>query len=139
MYTQVYFHDVRRVYDLHLKEFLEAWLPGGKFSAKWEDLLKVTDHEVLTALREAAADPKNSLHFLAIPLMKRKHFRTVYEQMSIHRRKRPDILDELTAFAMEAFGEKNVRRDDYRQKPKETTSGCFRSTAPWIARWKYRR
>jgi uncharacterized protein len=31
MYTQVYFHDVRRVYDLHLRDFLQGWLDGGKF------------------------------------------------------------------------------------------------------------
>jgi HD superfamily phosphohydrolase len=42
MYTQVYFHDVRRVYDLHLKEFLEKWLSGGKFPADWQKLLEVS-------------------------------------------------------------------------------------------------
>ena len=26
MYTQVYFHDVRRAYDMHLKEFLLGYL-----------------------------------------------------------------------------------------------------------------
>jgi HD superfamily phosphohydrolase len=29
MYSQVYFHPVRRIYDIHLKDFLAAWLPGG--------------------------------------------------------------------------------------------------------------
>src|SRR5256886_15134501 len=27
MYTQLYFHHVRRIYDKHLKEFLQEWLP----------------------------------------------------------------------------------------------------------------
>ena len=52
MYTQVYFHDVRRAYDLHLKDFLVSFLPGGKFSSDWNDMLRYTDHEVLVALRK---------------------------------------------------------------------------------------
>jgi HD superfamily phosphohydrolase len=113
MYTQVYFHDVRRVYDLHLKEFLQAWLPGGRFSYRWQDLLKVTDYEVLAALADAAADEKHQLHSLAETLICRKHFRTIYEQMFTHKRKRPEILEELTRFARNAFGDDKVRHDSY--------------------------
>jgi len=32
MYSQVYFHHVRRIYDIHLMDFLVRWLPGGTFS-----------------------------------------------------------------------------------------------------------
>jgi uncharacterized protein len=53
MYTQLYFHSVRRIYDKHLKEFLQEWLPGGKFSTKLEDHLKMSDSDVLTAIRTA--------------------------------------------------------------------------------------
>ena len=113
MYTQVYFHDVRRIYDLHLKEFLQAWLPGGKFSNDWRDLQKVTDHEVLAAIRDAAADENSSLNPLANPLMKRKHFRTIYEQVSTHKRRRPTILEDLATFANATFGENNVRQDSH--------------------------
>src|SRR5207253_9241356 len=31
MFTQLYLHHVRCIYDFHLKEFLSRWLPGGKF------------------------------------------------------------------------------------------------------------
>ena len=31
MYSQVYFHPIRRIYDIHLKDFLTAWLPNGGF------------------------------------------------------------------------------------------------------------
>ncbi len=116
MYTQLYFHDVRRAYDLHLKEFLQAWLPGGQFSSKWLDLLGITDHEVLSALRMAAADPKNELNSLAKPLMKRRHYRTIYEQLSTHKRQRPTILEDLSAFATETFGKENVRVDSHPPK-----------------------
>ncbi len=32
IYSQMYFHPIRRIYDIHLKEFLRAWLSGGEFS-----------------------------------------------------------------------------------------------------------
>ena len=32
MYSQVYFHPVRRIYDIHLTDFLRDWLPEGVFS-----------------------------------------------------------------------------------------------------------
>ena len=39
MFSQVYFHPARLMYDAHLQDFLAEWLPGGRFStdllAKW--------------------------------------------------------------------------------------------------------
>ena len=29
MYKQVYMHPIRRVYDIHLKDFLKSWIAGG--------------------------------------------------------------------------------------------------------------
>ena len=49
MYSQVYFHPIRRIYDQHLKDFLAAWL-GGTFSIDIEKYLKTTDHEVTVAI-----------------------------------------------------------------------------------------
>jgi HD superfamily phosphohydrolase len=116
MYTQVYFHDVRRAYDMHLQDFLQGWLPGGKFSTEWRDLLKVSDNEVLAALREAASDPKHRLFPVACPLMKREHYRTVHGQMSTHKRKRPTVFEDLAAFARQEFGDDKVRTDTYGPK-----------------------
>jgi HD superfamily phosphohydrolase len=116
MYTQVYFHDVRRAYDLHLQEFLQGWLPGGRFSADWRELLQVTDHEVLAAVREAASDDKNKLHEQATRILARRHFRTVYELVSTHKRKRPAILEELIQTSESEFGERNIRHDHYGPK-----------------------
>ena len=31
MYKQVYLHHIRRVYDIHLKDFLTEWLREGNF------------------------------------------------------------------------------------------------------------
>ncbi len=53
MYKQVYLHHIRRVYDIHLKDFLIEWLPGGKFSTKLNKHLNMSDVEVLSAIRKA--------------------------------------------------------------------------------------
>ena len=59
--------DVRRIYDMHLKEFLQGLLRKngtGFFPTDWRELLKVTDNEILADLLEAAASPAHELHTL---------------------------------------------------------------------------
>ena len=116
MYSQVYLHDVRRVYDLHLKEFLQAWLKEGKFSCDWKELLKMTDHEVLVAMRGDASDPASERHELAARVLNREHYRTAYELMAPHKKKRPAIFQELLQYAKDGFGTENVRSDSYGPK-----------------------
>jgi HD superfamily phosphohydrolase len=43
IYSQVYFHPVRRIYDQHLKDFLVEWLPDGKFSLDIHSYLRFTE------------------------------------------------------------------------------------------------
>lgn len=119
MYTQVYFHDVRRVYDQHLQDFLSAWLPGGKFPTAWEDLIKITDNEVLSAMSRALtdpADPAGPLYKLAARVMKRQHFRTVNTLVTSNKRKSPTIFDDVLIFAQETWGAENVRFSKYGPK-----------------------
>ena len=116
MYTQVYFHDVRRAYDIHLKNFLQGWLKDGKFSAQWQELMKLSDHEVLAAMREAILDDKHRLHDRAVLTLARRHFRTIYELVSTHKKKRPTILNDLFDKATEKFGADKIARDSYGPK-----------------------
>ena len=116
MYTQVYFHDVRRVYDQHLQDFLSAWLPGGKFPTAWEELIKITDNEVLSAMSHALTDPANPLYELAARVMKRQHFRTVNTLVTSNKKKRPTIFKDVLTFAQETWGEENVRSSTYGPK-----------------------
>jgi uncharacterized protein len=51
MWTQVYLHPVRVMYDAHLQDFLSQWLPGGTFSVDLDTHLGMTDLEVLVAMR----------------------------------------------------------------------------------------
>ncbi len=38
MFSQLYFHSVRRIYDIHLKQFLKEWLPSGQYPKKYRRL-----------------------------------------------------------------------------------------------------
>jgi HD superfamily phosphohydrolase len=79
MYKQVYLHHIRRVYDIHLKDFLVNWLDGGRFSIDLSKHLSITDAEVLVALRAAYDDKSSPLHVLARRIQCREHFRRFYE------------------------------------------------------------
>ena len=116
MYTQVYFHDVRRVYDQHLQDFLVAWLPCGKFPTNWEELIKITDNEVLAAMSQALADPDDPLYELAARVMKRQHFRTVNTLVTSNKKTKPTIFQDVLAFAHESWGAENVRSSTYGPK-----------------------
>lgn len=113
MYTQVYFHKARRSYNIHLQEFLKAWLPNGMFSSDWQTLVKITDDEVLTAIRSAALLETDTNHTLAKRLVARQHFRTVYELLPSHKRKRPTILQDLYNHLVESNGPDLIRMDSY--------------------------
>src|SRR5207247_10509879 len=56
MYSQLYFHPVRRAYDIHLKDFLKKNLAGGQFPTDIARHLEVTDNEVTVAILEASRD-----------------------------------------------------------------------------------
>jgi HD superfamily phosphohydrolase len=79
MYKQVYLHQIRRVYDIHLKDFLVNWLVGGRFSIDLSKHLNITDAEVLVALRAAYEEKNSPLHVLARRIQCREHFRRFYE------------------------------------------------------------
>lgn len=79
MYKQVYLHHIRRVYDIHLKDFLTKWLKGGKFSTDLNKHMNISDVEVLVAIRKAYENKQSSQHVLARRIQCREHFRLFYE------------------------------------------------------------
>jgi HD superfamily phosphohydrolase len=78
MYKQVYLHPIRRVYDIHLIDFLKSWLSNKIFPTKIEKHLGITDVEVLAAIRKAYAAPTSSNYSLARRIQYREHFRFFY-------------------------------------------------------------
>lgn len=80
MYTQVYYHPIRRVYDHHLVTFTRSILEGGMFSLDLEEHLRMTDNEVMSELLDAARNPAHAGHIPARLIAEREHFQLVYER-----------------------------------------------------------
>ena len=116
MYTQLYFHPTRRIYDVHLMEFLKAWLPSGCFPTEVDKHLSLTDNEVNAAIWKAANDPMDSCYALAQRIVSREHFRQVYEPSSKDQSTTLEPAKKIFAALVEKFGPRNVRRDTFPQK-----------------------
>lgn len=119
MFSQVYLHPVRRVYDIHLKDFLAQWLPGGRFSTDVEELLRMTDNEVTAAFRLAALDADAPGHDAARRILQRDHFRVLYEWNPDDVRVNPEAGCAIAEAASEKFGADWVRHDPV--PPKDTS------------------
>ncbi|MGD0621389.1 MAG: HD domain-containing protein [Thermacetogeniaceae bacterium] len=111
MYSQVYFHPIRRSYDIHLKDFLLEWLPGGKFPTDIKELILITDNEVLVELLGAARDTTKRGHDAARRIVKREHYKKVYQKNPDDIRKNPESGEVIFEALKEKYGENNVRRD----------------------------
>jgi hypothetical protein len=91
MYQQVYLHPVRRILDLHLREFLAAWLPRGRFATDLADHLRMTDNEVRAALHQADREPAHPGHDPARRLLRREHYRLLYQANAVDLARVPDV------------------------------------------------
>jgi uncharacterized protein len=116
MYSQVYFHVVRRIYDVHLQDFLAAWLTGGKFSTNLQDHLCITDNEVNAAISFASSDPSKPGHDPARRISRHEHFKLLYQRHPADVRINPDAGQLIFAAAKVNFGDAAVRYDRYTQK-----------------------
>ena len=121
MYTQLYFHPVRRIYDIHLRDFLKTWLQDGVFTTKVESHLQMTDNDVSVGLFEVAHDKSHPGHEYAERIVTRNHFRLLYD------RKQEDISKNLEAQKAiyndlkKQFGENNVIYDTEKQRGGDST------------------
>ena len=116
MYTQLYFHPVRRIYDIHLQDFIKAWLNGGYFSTDVEDHLQMTDNEVTAAISKAAGDLSQNGHMHAHRITERGHFRLLYSQNPKDQDRNLDSVRCVYNALIEEYGEDAVRRDSYKQR-----------------------
>lgn len=116
MYTQVYFHPVRRIYDIHLIDFLRKWLAGGTFPTAPDKLQKYTDIEVMKAIFEADSDSSKKEHIAAKRILRRKHFKLVYSGNPTDVPKNLEPGNAIYTQLCEKYGEENVIRDAYQQR-----------------------
>lgn len=112
MYKQVYFHHVRRAYDIHLKDFLKDWL-AGHFPTASEDHLRYTDNEVMAALLAAARDSKLPGHLHAKRFVERQHFKRLYVRNPADQKLNRAAVDLIYDSLVKEFGADCVRRDSY--------------------------
>jgi len=115
MYSQVYMHPVRRIYDIHLKDFLTATLPDGVFATDPATHLSKTDNEVLADMHKAAYDSGAPGHVHARRIMCREHFKVVFE--ALLKVDEPGTAATLAEQLSNEFGAENVRLDRYRPTP----------------------
>jgi hypothetical protein len=116
MYSQVYFHQVRRIYDIHLKDFLKEWLPGGFFPITVDKHLNLTDNNVLVAMEQAADDEKEPGHIHAKRILHRQHFKLLYQRNPEDIEVNPDAVVNIFKESVKKFGEEKVRMDRYKEK-----------------------
>jgi len=120
MYSQVYFHDVRRAYDIHLRDFLKGWLgtrfKDGLFPTDWQQHQRLSDSHVQVAMQEAAFTAGHPLHELARRLLCRCHYRTVYTLVAQHKEANPNILNDVRDFLIGEYGDEAVRMHQYGPK-----------------------
>ena len=115
MYSQVYLHRVRRIYDIHLMDFLKNWLPGGRFPTDVEKHLNLTDSGIMDAVWKAAYDERAKGHIHARRIVRRDHFRTIYETNPKDARINPDIGGDVYRRFCAEYGHEYFRCDRYRQ------------------------
>lgn len=116
MYGQLYFHPVRRIYDIHLKDFLKSWLNDGYFPVSIEEHLAITDNEVTTELLKACRETNHPGHKSARRIVKRDHFRLLYERNPEDVGVNPESGKAVFQAMCEKFGPENFRWDSYVQK-----------------------
>ena len=116
MYSQVYFHPIRRIYDIHLRDFLTAWLGENEFPTDVDRFLELTDNEVLVEMAKAAREPSHPGHDPADRIVRHKHFRLLYERNP----KDADINTEagqaVYEGACQEFGKEYFRHDRHTEK-----------------------
>ena len=116
MFLQVYNHSVRLAYDFHLREFLQTWLPGGRFTPEKNASRIPTDNEILSAIARSAEDRLETGHEEAARILKRQHFRHLYRQTRADKEKCEEPASVVARACGKKFGEGKVRLEQYSQR-----------------------
>jgi len=113
MYSQVYLHHIRRIYDIHLKDFLKGYFKketGNPYiPTEPTEFLKYKDSLIFSEIY-SSSDTK------AKRISRREHFKLIYERNAQDINLNPDAVEVLTDALKEEFGEENVRKDVYEEE-----------------------
>jgi len=116
MYSQIYFHPIRRIYDIHLQEFILEWLDDDGYPTDVEGHLRHTDAEVMAALRKTERDKTLPGHRHACRIDQRRHFKLIYSRNPDDAAIDTEAGETVFQTLSEEFGADHFRHDRYRQK-----------------------
>lgn len=116
MYSQVYFHPVRRIYDIHLKDFMVEWLAPNGYPFEVDGHLAITDVEVLAAMRQAERHANVPGHQAARSILSRGHFKPIYTRNPADVAVDPEAGASILSALNAQFGAALFRRDRYTQR-----------------------
>lgn len=120
MWEQVYCHPVRRIYDIHLKEFMLAHFGDEKYPLDLEQHIATTDNEILVEIADTAREPCFPGHGPAKLILNRSHFRRIYSRNMIPPNAGLEPAARIFSATEREFGAENVRFDTLRQKSDPT-------------------
>lgn len=115
-FSQVYFHRARRIYDIHLKDFLREWLKdkGGLLPHEPAEHIKLTDAEVMTGISEAARGSEEPLRTLARRIVERgQRFTVAFSPSPQERAINVDAGKQVAAALSQRYAPEAVRHDRY--------------------------
>jgi uncharacterized protein len=116
MFKQLYLHHVRRIYDIHLMDFILRWRNGEKFSINLDQHLGMTDNEILTELQKAYLDKDHLGHDPARRIVQRGHYKRIYQSDRPDKTINPDAATCIYEAAVERYGKEFVRLARYPAK-----------------------
>ena len=116
MYSQVYYHQVRRIYDIHLVDFLEKQIAPNKIPVASDDFLRLDDNQVFVWIRDAATDHNSQITELAKRIFERRHFKRIYERNPEDQEINTEAAEVIYKETCKKFGKDSVRYDECKQE-----------------------
>ncbi|WP_291323015.1 hypothetical protein [Desulfonatronospira sp.] len=110
IFSQVYFHPLRKIYDIHLRDFLKHWLPSGVYPTDLDKHLATTDSTLLEEIRKAAKDASHPAHMPAACIFYRQHYKRLYQPAQRDFAVNPDAGRAVVDALGKEFGTEMVRR-----------------------------
>jgi len=112
MFSQVYYHQIRRIYDLHLIDFMKEYLGGRRLAATVDAHLAISDSEVLAQIRKATRRPTARGHDPAKRISQRDHMRVLYERSPTDAKVYQEPGTAVHNWAVQEFGADLVRHSN---------------------------
>ena len=112
MFSQVYMHPVRRIFDIHLKNFMKSYY--GELDEDLEVHQGMTDYKVLADMNDVISN-NSSAAAEAKRILGRKHYKKLYQFKPSDKKYDPEPGKVIYQAALEKFGPENVEYDKYSQ------------------------